>query len=196
MNRIYDRSASWILKTTANVMETQIMDFHLDVKKALLQNTFNDLSEHWPDIPKEPQCIQLLAPYSEIQCYSQSFRPFCDLILNEAKLHYSERILDLARRITETHAKDWEEASTSDSLKELRNLFKLNDDEQRLVRRFNLEKVFISATEQAAKRQEYNNKILVSLQNIRNKLPEAFGNLKQLDPFYLKFDSSYKRPSQ
>lgn len=151
--------------------------------------------DSWPVFPIEPQFIRLIAPHSEIQCYSQSFRPFCDLILEEAGLHYSERILDLTHKITETHIKDWKASSTRESLDELRHLLKLNDDEQKLVRRFNLETVFMYATEQAAKRQNYNNEILESLQNIRKKLPEWIENLNQLDPYHLKFDRAYNRPS-
>ena len=147
---IYERSSRYISKVADHFMEAQILDRQLAVKQMQLQDTFKDLKDDWPDIPNEPECIQLIGYHSDLQ--QHALKNFYNLIRHEAKLHYSDRILILAQIITATHTMEWKDISSNFSLKELRSLMKLDIGEQLLVQRFNLDTGFLSATELSAEK--------------------------------------------
>ena len=143
----------------------------------LLQNTFKDLKDDWPQIPNDTQCIQLWPePHAELHR-----QKFFELIRQEVKLEYSDRILILAPSIASL-CKMWEDTSKRNLLTKLHNLLKLDIGEKRLVQRFNLDTVFLYGNESAE-----NSKLLTDIHeevhNIRKKIAETLSALKRFNPY-------------
>ena len=139
LNKIFERSSHWIAKAAGHVMDGPMKDRHLLDNKMHLQHTFQDLLISWPEIPNDHKCIQLVDHVSDIN--KNSLLLFYELIRNETKLHYSDRILILADIITFTHFMEWEFVSSD--IQELRKLLQLNLGEKSLMQRFSLDTVML-----------------------------------------------------
>lgn len=171
------------------IMNAPITDYQLANKKRLLQNTFQDLKDDWPQIAIDTRCIYW-RPEHHSDLERLDLQKFYDLIRHEVKLHYSDRILILAQHITSSYIKEWEGMSQFESLKKLHNMLKLDVGEQLLVQRFNLDTGFLYATEFSSEKSKLLTAIHEEVHNIRNKVAETLSALKRFDLYQQMFGNS------